>query len=64
MVLGNVGIGTATADIYFDQLELWRVGEPTGEVVDVTLRVDYIAHSGGTGYTSSADIYLDSVTLL
>ncbi len=62
MVCGECGVGSITSDVYFDEIELWRSDEPTGEVSDVTLAFQYCGSSGGTGVQSSVDLYLDSVT--
>ncbi|MBN1269834.1 MAG: glucan biosynthesis protein [Kiritimatiellae bacterium] len=63
MVCGDTGIGGATADVYFDSLRLWKQGGHTGNVDEATLMLDFCGYSGGTGSTSSVDLYYDSLTL-
>ena len=63
MVCGDVQNGLALADVYFDDVRLWRRGDATADVVSVTLKLSYAGHSGGAGNVSSADVYFDSMTL-
>ncbi|MFH0954221.1 MAG: glucan biosynthesis protein [Verrucomicrobiota bacterium] len=63
MACGDAEGGTNTCDVYFDDLDLVRYGDPTGDVTSVTLKLSYCGYSGGTGQQSAVDIYFDSATL-
>jgi glucan biosynthesis protein len=63
MVCGDVGGGTASADIYFDNFSLRRQGDGTGDVMTTTLQLDYVGNAGGAGETADVDIYVDSFML-
>jgi hypothetical protein len=64
MVYGNAGGGTALADIYFDDIRAKRRGDnPTGDVVDVTLKMSYYGTAGESSSQSSVDLYFDTLLL-
>ncbi|NCC52314.1 MAG: hypothetical protein EOM20_14005 [Spartobacteria bacterium] len=54
--------GTYTA--YFDGIQLWKQGQDTNPAPqEATFSLTYKGHSGGSSYSSSADIYLDTLIL-
>ena len=63
MVCGDVGGGSAVADVYFDDIQLSMDGAPTGTTVDAELAITFKGWSGGEAFTSRVDIYVDSIML-
>lgn len=63
MVCGDVGSGTALADVYFDAIEIVSDRVPTGLVTDAKLTLTYTGYSGGSGSNAEVDIYYDAVML-
>lgn len=63
MVCGDVGSGSAAADVYFDDIQLSMDGFPTGITVDAELAITFAGCSGGEAFTSRVEIYVDSVML-
>ncbi len=62
MVCGGDG-GVSTGTVYFDEIQLWNQAQGTTSVYNVKLSMDYCGFSGGASYTSSADVYMDAVTM-
>ncbi len=63
MTCGDVGGGAANCDVYFDDIGIWKQGEPTGAVVNATLTMKFVGTAGGPGRAATADIFFDAVTL-
>lgn len=63
MVCGNVGSGTANADVYFDAVSIRVDGAPTNYPVKAELQITYRGYSGDAASTSRVDIYVDSIMM-
>jgi hypothetical protein len=65
MVCGDVGSGIATSLVYFDNLRIWRQGEPeaTNDTNNVTVTLTYEGYSGGANTTNDVDLYVDDVVI-
>jgi hypothetical protein len=64
MVCGDVtNGGVLTADVYFDDVQIWKQDGGIGDTSSVTLAVNYAGYSGGAGATSAVDVYVDSCVL-